>query len=336
MKFCSRLLLLVFLLEFQLTEAQDLTPLNFYQSTGEIKYCRMDITDSLLFWPLGEKGMLIFDVSDPLDIERIKLFKEYEIRRYKKVYGSVNSVKLDGSIAYIAHGDLGFKIIDFADPINPVTKGVYYRHMPVNEFLLFQDYAFLGLWGNGVEVIDFSDLNDISLASRKNMGGIYVNKLDLYNSYLYAACGEDGIRIIPYKEPINDFKSDGFIRTYFPEGDVKDLIIDEDYAFVANGKKSLLVLDLGLPEHPRTHTKIETEGRCNGLFLQGNNIFVATTKGIEIFSVEDKDNIFKISYFDGSKRAYQTLHVEDDYLYGTYRRNTLFSKHYGLQIFQIH
>ncbi len=335
MKSCSRLLLFVILFGFQISEAQNLTPLNFYQNTGEINHGRMDITDSLLFWPLGEKGMLIFDVSNPLNIERVNLFKEYELRSYRKVYGSVNSVQLDGNTAYIAHGDLGFKIIDFSDPVKPVTKGVYYRHIPVNEFLLYKDYAFLGLWGNGVEAVDYSDWKDISLVSRKNMGGIYVNKLDLHNRYLYAACGKDGIRIIPYKKPITDFKSDGFIRTYFPEGEVKDLIIDEDYAFVANGKKSLLVLNLDLPEHPTTHVKIETEGRCNGLFLQENNLFVATTRGIEIFSVEDKENIFKINDFSDNKRSYQTLLVEDNYLYGTYQRNSLFSKHYGFGIFQI-
>jgi hypothetical protein len=186
-----------------------------------------------------------------------------------------------------------------------------------------------------VEVVDISNLNDIPMVSRKNMEGIHVNNIQVYENYVFATCGKEGLRIIPFSQPLEEFKSGGFIREYYPPGKANDLIVFGGKALLANGKTEVLMLDLTLPEHPSILESLSTEGKTNDLHLEDGYLYVATEKGIEIFSAESPDNIFHVSSFYDNERAYHEITVEGRYLYATYKKRGLFKKSYGLRIFEI-
>jgi hypothetical protein len=332
-RFIIGLLLVLFFLES--ASAQQLIPRGNYENRGTITYHQMAVDSNIVFWPLGKKGMLIFDVSDPNNLRRIKLYQDYEIRSYRKVYGSVNKVQVENNTAYLANGDLGFYVLDISNLINPVLKGRYYRHKPVCEFNIIDNYVILGLWGNGVEVVDMSSLKDIKMISRKNMTDVFVEDIELMESRVYVAAGGKGIRIISYKEPIEKFESAGFIRKFYPEGTAKEIIINGNIGFIANGKKEFLIIDLFLPEYPSVIKRVELEGKSNGLFLDNTRLYVATSKGIEVFSVENQENVIRTGFYNNDKRDYRKLLVEGDFLYASYKFGNLLKKTYGLQLFKI-
>ena len=118
--------------------AQYLFPVNNYENDGEIEYGRFDVSSNKIFWPLGKKGLLIFDASDVENLRRLKLYKPYEIRSYQKEYGSANSIKVIGDTAYFAHGDLGFEVLDISNINEPKILGSYYRHLEVYNFKIFK------------------------------------------------------------------------------------------------------------------------------------------------------------------------------------------------------
>lgn len=315
--------------------SQYIFPVNFYENEGEIRYGRFDVSDQKIFWPLGEKGLLIFDATDVQNLRRLKLYKPYEIRSYNKVFGSSNSIELKGDTGYLAHGDLGFEMIDFSSINDPKVIGRYYRHQEVYNFTLFQDYALLALDHMGVEVIDISDFKDIKMVSRKNFDGVHVNNIDVLDNYLIASCGVYGIKIIPYEAPLEKFDGRKFTREFTTENDVHKIIIHNGYGILANDADGLCILDLSLPEYPSIAKEIKTKGSAKDIFLQGNLLYVATTKGIEILNVEDPLNHYNVDQYQDKKRNFQKIEIEGKHLYATYKSGMGFWKKFGMMIFEI-
>jgi hypothetical protein len=315
--------------------AQYLFPVNNYENKGEIKYGRFDVANEKIFWPLGKKGLLIFDASNVENLQRLKLYKPYEIRSYQKEYGSANSIKVFGDKAYFAHGDLGFEVLDFSDIYDPEILGRYYRHQKIYNFKIFKHYAILALDNMGVEVIDVSDYKDMDLVSRKNYDEVHVNNIAIYKNYLYASCGYYGIKIIPYKSPIEEFKGNIFAENYLTDNEVHKILIHDDHAILANDADGLTIMDLNLPEHPAPTENIKTDGKAMDILIRDDFLYVACTKGVEVYNIRKINNIYKVDQFSGSGRNFQKLEIEDDYLYATYKSGWWFWEKYGMMIFAI-
>jgi|GEM_PF-851617 len=315
--------------------AQFLFPVNFYENEGEIRYCRFDVSDNKIYWPLGEKGLLIFDATDVENLQRLKLYKPYEIRSYNKEYGSANAIKVFGEKAYLAHGDLGFEILDLSDINDPKVLGSYYRHLKVFNFKIFKNYAILALDRMGVEVIDISNYHNIDMVSRKNFNDVHVNNVSVYQNYLYASCGVYGVKIIPYEMPLEAFNSSSFASNYLTDDEAHKILVHDDHAILANDADGLKIMDLSLPEHPAPVQTVETSGKAMDIIIQDNSLYVATTKGIEVYDISNLTNIYKIDQYSDNSRKFQKLVVDEGYLYATYKSGWLFWKKYGMMIFAV-
>jgi len=329
------LLLILFFLISGSCFAQFLFPVNFYENEGEIRYCRFDVSDNKIYWPLGEKGLLIFDATDVENLQRVKLYRPYEIRSYNKEYGSANAIKVFGEKAYFAHGDLGFEILDLSDINDPKVLGRYYRHLKVFNFKIFKNYAILALDRMGVEVVDIKNYQDINMVSRKNYNDVHVNNIAIYQNYLYASCGVYGIKIIPYKIPLEAFKANGYAQNYLTDNKTHKILVHNDYAILANDADGLMIMDLSLPEHPTPVKTIETSGKAMDVIIRDNSMYVATSNGIEIYDISNFKNVNKIEQYSDNNRKFQKLAVDKDYLYATYKSGSLFWKKYGMMIFAV-
>jgi hypothetical protein len=336
MKAYPLLLILGFLFIFQNhPKAQDLTPVGFYENKGEISYHRFDVHKGNIYWPRGKKGLVVFNAEQPGNLERIKYYHNYEIRSYRKVYGSANAIELRGDTAFLANGELGFEILNMSRPVNPVLLGRYYRHQAISEFKIVGKKAVLGLSENGAEIIDFSDVKDITLASRNNMDDFHVADIEILENYVYVLGEEDGTAIFSFNSPLKEFKKGRYIKTIFPEGASSQLEIRNKTGYLANGRKELLVMDFALPEHPSAIKKLELEGNSNDLLIHNDYLYVATSKGIEVFLLQDKENPVYVGSFYDKKREYKKILIKGNYLYSSYKSSGLFKKNYGLRIFRI-
>ena len=315
--------------------AQFLFPVNYYENEGEIRYCRFDVSDNKIYWPLGEKGLLIFDATDVENLQRLKLYRPYEIRSYNKEYGSANAIRVIDEKAYFAHGDLGFEILDLSNINDPKVLGSYYRHLKIFNFKIFKNYAILALDRMGVEVVEMSNYQNINLVSRKNFNDVHVNNVAIYQNYLYASSGVYGVKIIPYEKPLEAFKSSGFASNYLADDEVHKILVHDDHAILANDADGLMIMDLSLPEHPAPVQTIETSGKAMDIFIRDNSLYVATTKGIEVYDISNLANIYKIDQYSDNSRKFQKLVVDEGYLYATYKSGWLFWKKYGMMIFAV-
>lgn len=315
--------------------AQYLFPVNHYEKKGEIKYGRFDVSDETIYWPLGKKGLLIFDASNVEDLKRLKLYRPYEIRSYQKEYGSANSIEVFGNKAYFAHGDLGFEILDFSNIHDPTILGSYYRHQKVYNFKILKHYAILALDNMGVEVIDISNYNDMQLVSRKNYDEVHVNNIAIYKNYLYASCGYYGLKIIPYKAPLDKFKGNIYAENYISDNEIHKILVHDDHAILANDADGLTIMDLSLPKHPAPTENIKTEGKAMDILIHDDFLYVACTRGVEVYNVNNINNVYRVDQFSQSGRNFQKLEMDGNYLYATYKSGWWFWRKYGMMIFAV-
>jgi hypothetical protein len=315
--------------------AQYLFPVNYYEKKGEIQYRRFDVSGERIFWPLGKKGLLIFDASDVENLKRLKLYKPYEIRSYKKEYGSANAIKVFDDKAYFAHGDLGFEVLNISNIHDPEILGSYYRHQTIYNFKIYKNHAILALDDMGVEVIELDNYEDMQMVSRKNYDGVHVNNIAPYKNYLYASCGYYGLKIIPYKAPLEDFKGNIYSENYVPDNEVHKVLIHDDHAILANDADGLTIMDLSLPKHPAPIENIETAGKAMDILIQGNYLYVACTNGVEVYNINNINNVYRVEQFSQSGRKFQKLAMENDFLYATYKSGWWFWEKYGMMIFAV-
>ncbi len=336
MKRTFALFFVLFLSLQGILKGQELTPAGLYENKGKISYCRFDVQENNIFWPLGKKGMVIFNAANPENLERVKYYHNYEIRSYQKIYGSANCVEMRGDTAYLANGELGLEILDFSNPVSPKLLGRYYRNQPVSEFKIFDNKAILGLEKNGAEVIDYSDPDNIEMVSRDNMGDFPVTDIETFDNYVYLLGGKKGLVIFSYKKPLVNFKNGRYVKTIYPPGKASQIVMNDKIGYLANGNKEIVIMDFNLPEHPAAKRFIELDAKSNDVILVDDYLYVATNRGIEIFLLQKDKQPVRINAFYDKKREYKRLAIEGKYLYASYNSKGLFAKKYGIRIFRIH
>jgi len=315
--------------------SQHIFPLNSYENDGEIRFGRFDVAQDTIFWPLGKKGLLIFDAKDADNLHRVKLYRPYEIVSYKKVYNNANAIEVNGDKAYFAHGDQGFEILDLSNVNDPAVIGRYYRHQEVFNFKIYKGHAILALDHMGVEVISLDDYADMDMISRKNFDDLHVNNIAIYKNYVYASCGVYGLKIIPFNKPLEKFEGRIFPKEYKSEAAIHKIQVYDNFGFLANDAEGLTILDLNLPEYPSVLQTIQTEGKAMDILLDHPLLYVATTRGIEIYDVENPNNISQIDVYTDTKRSFQGLAIENNRLYASYKRGWWLWKKFGMMIFEI-
>lgn len=305
---------------------------NYTSQVKDLQLFNFDIEDTILYLPLGESGMHILNIKELNNIHEISVYREYEKRSRKKVYGVAHSVEVLGNKAYLSYGPLGLKILDVTDPTMPFVLGTYYRYQDVYCTEIFENYAFLGYIGMGLEIVDFSNTDDIKMVSRKNERDFTVRDIDIIPPYVMISGGERGLRSFKFGEPFTDFKQVEFPKDFITETDANQLVIKDKIGYLANDNGGLTILNLALPLYPLEINQIKTRGKAKDLTLNGNYLYVAAEKHIEVFDLRDPERPNEIFEHEERGRDFISLKVHGNYLFALYQEG---KKDYGIMVFQI-
>jgi len=236
------LVLIIIILSIESGSSQFIYPLSEYLATDdEIEISKFDIKDTLLFLPLGNKSLQILNIVDLNNITEVSKFEEYEIRYAKKAYGKALDVKVVGNKAFLAYGELGLKIVEIEDPTMPYSIGTYYRHHDVNCIEVFENYALLGFVDLGLEIVDFSNLDNISMVSRNNILGFTIENIQIIPPYIIITGGSRGLYTFKFVEPLTNFKLSEFPREFVNENEFNKLIVRGTVGYIANDFRGLSV-----------------------------------------------------------------------------------------------
>lgn len=161
--------------------------------------------------PQAGSALRIYDISSPAEPEFIAEYNQFA----DVSAGHVHDGYVDNGLAYLNCGYDGFAMVDFSDPLNPVTLGTMtqypfagYNHSgwPSAD----GQYYYLGDENHGypVKVLDVSDADDIHSIGTLETTAPDINNTIPHNqlvacNYLYISYYYDGLHVYDISDPAN-------------------------------------------------------------------------------------------------------------------------------------
>jgi len=158
----------------------------------------------------SSNAMRIYSLEDP---EQPVFLAEHKVFGGETI-GHVHDGWVDNNLALMNCGGDGFFIVDFTDPVNPVTLDILdtyeqqgYNHSGWPAADLQYYYMADENHGLDIKVVDISELDDVSVASTFNAGvssssSITHNQI-VHCDYLYVSYYYDGLQVFDISDPID-------------------------------------------------------------------------------------------------------------------------------------
>jgi len=190
--------------------------------------------------PSGKGGLRIFNIADPTDIRTLG---------YLETAGYGQNIVISGTLAYIAEYLTGLRIVDIADPANPLEVGAFPPEgdMYVGDVLVRGNYAYASREGDGIEVLDVSDPTSPAL-----VGGYDddAGMLLMVGDYLYTSRA-GGITVLDITTPTAP-SALTFLNIVYTN--THRMIKQGNYLYISaesRGAETLLIVDISNPAAPQ-------------------------------------------------------------------------------------
>jgi PGF-pre-PGF domain-containing protein len=202
-------------------------------------------------------GFLIFNVSNAKDP---RLEGNYDSGN---VYGIATG---NNNYAYIAAGS-GLFVMDIIYPKSPQLIGNYDDGGDYTREIAVEDgFAYIADYFDGLYIIDISNPISPSLKGRYECSSWTVATIE---DHVYLS-DTNNLLILNVSDPISP-KLVGIHKT---TSNVKDVTIEGDYAYVANGDNGLLILNVSDPSSPYIAEIYDTAGYAWNVAVSGNDVYI--------------------------------------------------------------
>jgi len=283
------------------------------------------VRDQMAYVADDDDGLLVFDVSDPRVPRQIGQFSPG---------GAAEEVLLDGNLAYVAFFEGGLYVLDITHPEAPRELGRIDLPGNARGLELVGKRLYVASWLAGVQVVDVSDpkaprrelgydthgaawgirvqdgrgyvldwwgglsVLDLGRSDRMMALGRYphpgqVEDAAMQGDYAYVAQGRAGLQVFDIRNPLNPTWVTGI-----DVPDARQVIVDDQRAFVLDGPHRLLVLDISDPfsSHIRQH------------FLVGGDIAFMRFKQGRLYLLDAEGGVSILNPEDGQSLALEGIH----------------------------
>ncbi len=234
------------------------------------------IVGSLAYLGLGFFGLNVLDISDPtspaLLVDLVFI-------------GEVFDVAVVGNLAYVAAGDAGLRIFDASDPTALTQVGLLQTGDPLFELEVIDGLAYVADLDGTLHVIDVSNPASPQARGQLSVPGPALDvDVDVGGALAWLA-GDGGLRAIDLSNL--DFpKEVGSLEERFFT--LFDAELDGDFAYVAQERAGLAVIDVSDPVHPAKVATLDTPGFAVGLDVAPGFAYVADfLSGMRVVDVSD-------------------------------------------------
>jgi len=139
---------------------------------------------------MREKGLAIYDISDPARPQYLGLYRDgYDIR----------DVAVESGVACLAQAGDGIALVDVSDPAAPVRIGFHRSIGEVIRVTVESGVAYASGSSNGLKLIDVSDPTSPDLIGLYD--GVAVRGLELSGATVYVMTAIDGVLAIDVSDP---------------------------------------------------------------------------------------------------------------------------------------
>ncbi len=263
----------------------------------------LELVGNLAYVADGQGGLQIVDISRPESI--------FVVGQYVPYGWNANAVAVRDTFAYVAMSPLGggLNVLSIANPAAPYLLGqdgsfsAYDVVAPINDTAYV--YVAGGYW------FYVWDINYMSYARRLKTFGDIIG-LFMVDTLAYLACEQMGMWI--FNTASSDTLPVGWIDT---PSNARNLFVAGNYAFVADGRAGLIIIDVSNPENPTIVAAYDTPGYANGVFVLGTNAYVADGDGgLQVVNVSDPSapdyyGSFETAYANGVLVRGDTVYIAD-------------------------
>ena len=195
----------------------------------------IDIVDSLAYVVDVYRGLLVIDISDPLEPALLGVCS------LPLALAILCDLDVSGDYAYVANAYSGLRVIDITDPTDPHEVGYCITPGDARDVAVYGEYAFVAS-GAYVAVVDVSDPANAQLLCSCQSSG-WTGGIDVVYPYVYVGANSGGLEIyefdpmdhtdptwiegtaITVRNSPNPFKSRTTIRYQLPAPDYMTLKI---------------------------------------------------------------------------------------------------------------
>ncbi|WP_013334483.1 DUF4347 domain-containing protein [Gloeothece verrucosa] len=148
----------------------------------------------------------------------------------------------------------------------PALVGVWERISNISDVALVGNYAYAV--GDGLEVIDISDLSDPMFRTFTNK--ISGSVIKVTGNRAYVAAGNTGLQIIDTSNPTQPT----LLGTYDTVGSANDVTVVDNIAYVADGSAGLQIIDISNPAQPVLLGTYDTPNEATDVEVAGNTAYL--------------------------------------------------------------
>lgn len=265
-------------------DVQPLTLLGHWPGRGVISVQDTHVSGNLAYIAAGEAGLLVADVSDPLN--------PMEVGRCSLVGWPASSLFVSNEYAYVAAGAGGLRIVDISDPRTPTEVGQYRTGGTAISIHVADGIAYVGHALEGVQVLDITNCKEPKHLSTYLNPSRMVKAIQIQGPYGYIAARQH-LQVVNFTNR-NEPKLIGELGR--PGTSIVDLHVAEGRLFVVFGgvEAGLYVIGLSDPSNPEFIDRCLT-GPAVGTFPTGIHVsngyaYVTTEEhDVKIFNVHAAD-----------------------------------------------
>jgi len=214
--------------------------------------------------------MKVLNISDETDIQKLD---EYSIE-----YPS--NIIVNDTFVFVTN-DKTISIVNCSDPNNISRINNYNATGKIISIALDENIIYLNT-KDGIEIIQVESILSLNLINRFGYG--LINEVKLYDNYIYATMGEEGLAIIDARDPT----SIQTISKYSTNGKVVDLCKKDNFLFLAIENYGIEVIDIQNLEQPLKQSEYLSDGEVISINAKNNYIFLADgTGGLKVIDAFD-------------------------------------------------
>lgn len=175
-----------------------------------------------------------------------------------------------GDLVCVADGEWGLRLLDAADPLNPVVLGRVATPGSASGVVIDGTIAWVADDTRGLQAVDIADP-----ARPRLVGGVdtpgNARRLVIAGDLAFVADGGAGLQVVDIADPAHP-RLAGVVDTH---GYAMDVVIKGTQALVADYGSGVAVIDIADPLAPRLEFQLDTPGEAWGIAVAGPAVFVA-------------------------------------------------------------
>ncbi len=270
--------------------------------------------DNLVYIAQGEGGLMIVDVTDPVNPTTVSEASE-GIRGYS------SKVDMRDSVVYICAGSFGVSVVNVADPEHPIVSASNLSIKPARNFHIRGDYLFTAISEQGVKIANIE--YPMQPDERKTIPTTGFAKgitTSADTNMLFVACGEMGLSVFDISDFQEGFGDYPLIGTCNTPDYAETVVVDDSrsLAFMACGTAGLQVIDYSDTTDIHIVGSYDGSGYAKDLIFDNNLVFMTAQKGgLQIINVTDPENPeilgqVETEYALGVTKEYEIIYVADE------------------------